>query len=246
MRFYHWWIIIMLGTVCGVQSQICLQNNCLLTKKDLSFRPSLLAKADSMQDETPMIRGRHVSRGKVFLLSFLMPGAGEYYLGDRKMAALFFGTELALWSSYFILNWYSDLKADDYTLYAIAHAGVNPRGKDHQFYVDIEAYENLIAYNDAMLQERRPQDMYPENGLYDWSWDSKASMHRFERMRLNSDRFKNAGVFMIGGVILNHLVSGIDAMRIARKSSESVQSRMHVHFAGLPEGGMQVTFWKSF
>ena len=244
MRPCYCWMILLLCVPFGVHSQH--DSRLLLGQERLSFQASLVAPADSVRAEAMESAEHQKSRGKAFLLSLLLPGAGEYYSGDRKMATLFFGTEVVLWSAYVLLNWYGDLKADDYTLYAIAHAGVNPYKKDHEFYVDIEAYDNLIAYNDAMLQERRFDDMYPENELYDWSWDSETSIRQFERMRLKSDRFKNTGALMIGGVVLNHLVSGVNAMRIAKKSSVSAQNRIRLHFAGLPEGGMRVTLWKSF
>lgn len=247
MRAYHWLIIMFLyGLFTAHGQQNGSQSDYLPNFRNASFQASLTGSTDSVRISERTVPQYGKSPGKAFLLSFMLPGAGEYYLGDRKMGAIFFGTEIALWSAYFFLNWYSDLKADDYTLYAAAHAGVDPHGKDHDYYVNIESHETIAAYNDAVLQDRRPRDMYPEGESYDWSWDSKASMRRFERMRLNSDRFKNAGLFMIGGVVLNHLVSGIDAIRIARKADRSAQNRVHLHFAGLPGGGMKISLWKTF
>jgi hypothetical protein len=189
---------------------------------------------------------KSASRGKAFLMSLILPGSGELYLGSRNMAVIFFSTEVALWSAYFLFNWISDIKADDYSLYASAHAGANVRGKPHQFFVNIEDFDNLAAYNQAMLQDRQPQLMYPEDGSYDWSWDSRASRDRFEKMRLSSDRFESAGLFVIGGVILNHLVSGIDAIRLAHKTGAAQSNPLQVRFAGLREGGMKVMVWKRF
>ncbi|MBN1782774.1 hypothetical protein JW948_16680 [bacterium] len=203
--------------------------------------------ADNESDDAP-IQVAHRSAGKAFLLSMLVPGTGEMMLGNRKMAVVFFSTELTLWTSYFLLNWFSDVRASDYRLYAASHAGIDMHGKDDQYYVDIENFTDISAYNQAMLQQRRPQLMYPENTSYDWSWDSENAMNKYRRIRINSDQFKNAGLFMIGGVVLNHLISGIDAVRIARKTpaSSSADRSVHVHVAGLPEGGVRVSLWKGF
>ena len=46
---------------------------------------------------------------KAVLLSGLVPGSGEYYLGAKKKAALFFGVEALLWGLYF--TW--DTKGND-------------------------------------------------------------------------------------------------------------------------------------
>jgi len=248
MRNYAWWPALMIVVILHHHSPAFSQQEQPIHAAVSNFHASLLPEPDSTVTESgPELQMPSKSRGKAFLFSFLVPGAGEAYLGDKKMAILFFGTEVVLWSTYILLNWYGDLKAEDYKLYAAGHAGVQPRGKNHEYFVNIEDYENLAAYNNAMLQERRPENLYPEDGSYDWSWDSKTSMDRFERMRLNSDRFRNAGTFILGGVLLNHLVSGIDAVRIARKTSVTGANRgVHVHFAGLPEGGMRVTLWKQF
>jgi hypothetical protein len=186
-------------------------------------------------------------RGKAFFMSLILPGSGELALGSRKMAVIFFSTEVALWSAYFLFNWISDIKADDYSLYAASHAGADVKGKPHQYFVDIEDFDDLAAYNQAMLQNRQPQLMYPEDGSHDWSWDSRASRDRFEKMRLSSDRFESAGLFVIGGVVLNHLVSGIDAIRLAHRNRSAQSSGLvQVRFAGLREGGMKVMVWKGF
>jgi hypothetical protein len=209
------------------------------------FHPSLLTGAARHSGIDSSLEVRFFSPGKAFLMSFAVPGAGELRLGSRKMAVIFFSTEVVLWSSYFLLQEFGGLRADDYRLYAAAHAGVSPGGKNHQFFVDVENHSSLTAYNEAMLQERRPEAMYPENGTYQWSWDNEKSMEKFKRIRIESDRFKNAGQFVIGGVILNHLVSGIDAMRIARKQVKALNP-VHASFYGLPEGGFQVVLWKCF
>ena len=212
-------IIVLTGLI--LTAGLFAQSNDNLSGAQFS-KALLVRSADADSGRTAEIKTGG-SGGKAFLMSFVLPGSGEYYLGSRKMAAIFFGTEVALWSAYFLFNWISDFKADDYKLYAAAHAGVDPKGKPHQFFVNIEDFDNLADYNQAMLQNRQPRLLYPEDGSYDWSWDSMTSRDRFEAMRLSSDRYESAGLFVIGGVVLNHLVSGIDAIRLRTDQPYAVE-----------------------
>jgi hypothetical protein len=207
-----------------------------------NFQKSLLTEADGGESNTT---GMEKSKGRAVLFSLLVPGTGEMYLGHKKMGAILISSEVALWSSYFLLNWISDIKEDDFMLYATSHAGVNSANKPHQYFVNIENYETLAAYNQAVLQRRSTRDLYPEDGTYDWNWDAEESRKKYKRMRVSSDRYKNAGLFMIGGVVLNHIVSAIDVLRIANADQQNEASKStHLYFSGMPEGGMKVSLLK--
>jgi hypothetical protein len=187
------------------------------------------------------------SRVKAFFLSLAVPGAGEYYAGSKKAARVFFGTECALWAVYGGFKSYGRSWEHDYRLYAAAHAGVvNPAGKDHDYYSNIENYMNLVDYNDAKLQQRDLRALYPEGSGYDWNWDGDESRRRFERMRIRSDRALRNSTFVIGGIALNHLISGIDAIRVTHKNTPSGGEGVKVGVAGFPEGGGMVWIVKRF
>ena len=49
-----------------------------------------------------------------------------------------------------------------------------------------------------------------------WQWDTVKHREKFESMRIQSDRLSLAGQFFIGGIILNHIVSAIDALYLYR------------------------------
>jgi hypothetical protein len=186
------------------------------------------------------------SRGKAFALSLLVPGAGEIYAGSRKSAAVFFSTECALWAVFAGFKWYSGSRLDDCRIYAAGHADADPWGKDRDFLVAMENFMTLSAYNEAKLRQRDLNALYPEGGGYEWKWDSDASRRRLERMRISSDRAGRAALFSAGGIALNHIVSGINAMRVARKVESAAEKTKpasaaaadwRVSFAGLPDGG---------
>jgi len=188
----------------------------------------------------------HSSKVKAFFFSFTLPGAGEYYAGSSKMAKVFLGSEAILWATYFSFRTYGNWKKNDYQQFAVSHAGVKLSGKDHQYFVNIENYNDIREYNDAKLRQRDAGALYPENKDYTWQWDSKSSRLRYVKLRVASDRAYNRSLFVIGGVILNHIVSGIDAIRVVRKNQGLRKSGVKVGVIGLPEGGIILTLWKVF
>ena len=188
----------------------------------------------------------HSSKAKAFFFSFILPGAGEYYAGSSKMAKIFLSSEAILWATYFSFRTYGNWKKDDYQQFAVSHAGVNLSGKDHQYFVNIENYNNIREYNDAKLRQRDPGALYPENEGYAWQWDSKTSRLKYVKLRVASDRAYNGSLFVIAGVILNHVVSGIDAIRVVRKNQNLRKNSVKVSVVGLPEGGIVLTLWKFF
>jgi hypothetical protein len=206
------------------------------------FRSELIGQ----QEESATIEGKSPSQAKAFLLSFALPGAGEYYAGSRNMATVFASTELALWATFASFRIYGNWKKTDYRLYAVAHAGVDLTGKGDDYFVHIEDYMNLIEYNDAKLQQRNVGAMYPETEFWDWNWDSEASREAYEQMRVSSDQAFNRSLIVVAGIVLNHITSGIDAVRLARGAGKSDENRTRFGFFGLPEGGMVVALSKSW
>ena len=65
-------------------------------------------------------------------------------------------------------------------------------------------------------------------------------------MRVASDKAFNRSLFVVAAIILNHISSGIDAVRIARKAGPPQENPARIGFLGLPEGGMVVSLSKSW
>jgi hypothetical protein len=181
------------------------------------------------------------SKAKAFLMSFVLPGSGEWATGAKGRAALFFGVEVTLWTTHVILKQQAISQEHDYRLFASAHAGYNPVGKDHENFVNVENYASIREYNEAKLQQRNLGAVYPEDALHSWKWDRETDRKSFEAMRARADRGRSASLFVIGGIVANHIISGIDAAWSAGRAST-----VRVGVAGLPEGGAVFLLSKSF
>lgn len=165
------------------------------------------------------------SGGKYVLLSLVLPGAGEWFLGHKGHAKFFLGTELALWAGYLGTQGYIGVLENDFHSYAAVHAGVTTGGKNDQFWIDIGNSDNIYAYNEKRLVERRLEDVYPEDDAHYWQWDSKTNRDKYNDMRFKQHDWKQRANIIIGGVILNRLVSAIDVIRLIRKEKKADNTR---------------------
>ena len=96
---------------------------------------------------------------------------------------------------------------------------------------------------EAKLQQRDPEAVYPENDEFSWQWDQINNRLKYEQMRVDSDQAYSRAVLMIGVIVVNHIVSGIDAIRVVRKAQRNpVQVGMRVRV----EGGVDLCVSKSF
>ena len=189
------------------------------------------------------------SRGRAFLYSFMVPGAGEYYLGNKTLAKTFFFTEVLLWAGYFSFEAYGDWKRDDMYTMAATHANSIIRDRPAQYYVDLGNFQDIYQYNDAKERQREFYKIYDVDDFY-WSWDSDANRRAFEKLRISSDRAHNRAVFVVGAIIANHVVSAVDAVWQSSRLSKSAQRGPHnkytLHFSTLPLETIRVTLLTSF
>lgn len=152
--------------------------------------------------------------------SLVLPGMGEFQLGQAKRGRTFLLTESILWLS--VLTCSQAAKYQDETIRSIAadHAGVDVRGKDDQYWVDIGNYVSLDEFNAEHQRWRDVDDLYNSGSEWNWSWDSKTNQKEFEARRINRDRWALSGKFLLGGIVINHVVSAIDALYLKRKLAQ--------------------------
>ena len=166
------------------------------------------------QQESPAKAGKQgefKNRGKAFISSLILPGAGEKYLGKKTLAKTFLITEITLWAGYVAFKSYGKWIRKDAITFAATHSGALTDGKPPQFLVDIGNYKDIHEYNDAKQRMYQFNKIYSSDDYY-WQWDEDKNRQKFENLRIASDRAVNRSVFMLGGIFANHLLSAIDAV----------------------------------
>ncbi len=164
------------------------------------------------------------SPGKAALLSFLLPGLGEYYVGARGWTRFFLGMEAAALASWYGNVWYAGQLETEYQTYAAQDAGVHPEGKDLQYWTAIGKYDDLYTYNEQRQRDRDFAALYPESDEYYWQWDAHENRLTYDRKRLDANQWASYEVYFQLAVVLNHIVSGINAMRLARRHNRQLEN----------------------
>ena len=165
-----------------------------------------------------------VAMGKPFelnpvLKSSLIPGWGEAVLENNKRARLFSSIELSLWTACLATYTASFHQMLQYQSFAVEHAGVDADNKDHKYWVDIGNYIDIDQHNSEHLRWRYLDEIYDESDR--WLWDNKNNMKNFESMRIRSDMLSKTGEYVIGAIIMNHLLSAIDTLYLLRLKKEN-------------------------
>lgn len=168
------------------------------------------------------------AQGIAFWQSFLVPGLGQLASGRKMAGYSFLASEAALISGLVGLRIYAGRLESDYRSFASQHAGV-PTDQEHQYYVDLGNWLDVRDYNEARLRDRSFDAMYIDPGD-SWHWDSDENRLRFKEMRIDSDDARGKALLLVGGLVLNHLFSAIEAARGASNNAD-------LSYTPLPRGG---------
>ena len=168
------------------------------------------------------------------LKSLILPGTGEYSLNFNHRGRVFSLVESTLWFSLISSVLMSDILQREFQTYAAEHANILPSGKNREFWVDIGNYESRKIFNQEHLRFREfdAVDKY-ENDEWNWDWDGATSKRKyFESLRIKSDVWALTGKFLIGGIVINHIVSAIDVLYLKNRnrSTESFTFTPYFNF----------------
>ena len=173
---------------------------------------------------------------KAMLLSMVLPGAGEYYAGNKSRFRLFLGIEGAVWSGFFGFRTYGSWKKKDYKGFAALHAGVDLEGKSDEYFENMTYYDSRDEYNQfAKLYHGDNAMIYPENDFWNWEWDNQHSKSHFRKLRNQSKSAYRKALFMVGLAALNRIVSVLDAARSVKKFNRQLGSE----FSSISQTGLK-------
>lgn len=221
-------IIISLITFAQAQDKIKIPFNSgisyLSANNDQIVKPVQNPLNFYRQNETPEMVGQK-STGLAFFLSLALPGSGEFYMERRTQTAWFLTTEILLWTGLAANSLYTDHLVEEYRIYAIQHASVNREGKDKQYWMDIGKYNSIYDYNEQRRRDRYFDAIYLDEEINFWLWDSKENRLKYDESRLRANEIANQSVYFFASIVVNHLISAVNSLRIARKHNRELADK---------------------
>ncbi len=204
------------------------------------------------------------SPSRAFLLSAAIPGTGEFYAGAKR-GLLFVAAEVAFWATYFVLHGQAEDLKEDYVEFVDSHIVFEEDSpvsstetwtledyehatqSDNWHYVYTESNGKPVNRVGKYYWDDLPQDLIDEPGGVPLSESqSLVRVEAYNKRGSMNDKFKNAKVFL-GLVILNHIVSAVDA-RIAAAIHNDRISEISLHPVASPSGylGAYLTLHRKF
>ncbi|MBK7141684.1 MAG: hypothetical protein IPH75_06365 [bacterium] len=209
-----------------------------LSALDLASRTELAWADDEFDNKKPSTKdvesraqsGDKKSLFKAGLYSALIPGLGEYYVGNRKKARIFFAADAVTWIGFASYRIYGHEKEQDYVRFAQTNANAQLENKSDEFRDLVGFYTNINEYNTfgRVFDTDRPYLVdSPENH---WQWESEADRATYRHLKNRSREAYRTSDFFIGIALVTRVVSIIDAVRDVKRYN----SRLDREFSEAP------------
>ncbi len=178
----------------------------------------------------------HRSVSKAFVYSFLVPGLGEYYVGSKWKAGLFFAADLLSWTQYYTNHTDGQDREDEFEAFADEHWSA-----DRYLVWLIETHNTTSdsSFTHSLPGEKTQQyyEMVGKWDQFEYGWDdvnraSGVSARRQQYLGMRGEannKFETARTWAMISVA-NHVLSALDAALSAKRfnSSKSTFSQINV------------------
>ncbi len=177
-------------------------------------------------DQAPIVQRESISRsaGAAFGLSLLVPGLGHRYAdgGWGKTATAHALADAGLWIALFDAGARLGNAENGFETLAAVHADAQVDGKGRGFFLNLSRFESSEEYIDQLLRDRAWNELetaqLPEN---QWAWATEEDFQRFRGLREDAEALRRRRPIYAALLAGNRLLSGIGALRAARKTNRS-------------------------
>jgi len=165
------------------------------------------------------------STGLAIVYSLLLPGMGELYADAYDSGVYFTIADGVLWGTYVGMNVYANWQKDRYISYSQTNAGVTPENKDENYYATIGEYLDIDQYNDQQAFEYNFDEMY-DTETHFWKWNTSEERKEYRNMWVSSEQTFNDVRFVVGALLLNRVISAINAVRLVSKYNNNLSQEV--------------------
>ncbi|OGV17931.1 MAG: hypothetical protein A2237_08085 [Stygiobacter sp. RIFOXYA2_FULL_38_8] len=187
------------------------------------------------------------SVGLGILYSMILPGMGELYADAYDSGKYFTIADGALWGMFTGFTLYGDWKRNNYVSFAKTNAGINLDGMESDFIANVSIYMSTDDYNRIKELNREFDQTYNAN-LYKWNWASNDKRKEFRDMWSSSEGAYNKVRFVVGALILNRIVSAINAVRLVSAYNRNLPQELswNIYFGVEDKPTLPQTFTFNF
>lgn len=179
------------------------------------------------------------STGLAILYSMILPGMGELYADAYDSGVYFTVADGVLWGTYIGMNVYGNWQQDRYITFAKNKAGITTNDKDELYYATISQYNSIEDFNDEKAFERSYSEMYSNIEKYNWEWNTNEDRKSYRQMWESSEQTFNNVRFVVGALLLNRVVSAINAVRLVSRYNNNLSQvvgwNVSVGFKNMPD-----------
>ena len=155
------------------------------------------------------------------LYSVLLPGMGELYAGRYDSGKYFTIADGVLWGTFAGFELYGNWQQNNYKSFAQSNGGVNLSGKGSDYFANIANYQSITDYNKAM-DLQGSYNLVLNTSTYYWNWENDNQRNAYKSMWSSSEQTYNNVRFVVGAMILNRLISVINAVRFVNAYNKSL------------------------
>lgn len=160
--------------------------------------------------------------GLAIIYSLILPGMGELYADAYDSGIYFTVADAIFWGGVAGLNIYGNWKEDSYRSFAQSNGKANLDGKDEKYFADIGIYTDIYQYNKVQELSRNFDAIYDESTHF-WQWKDNAQRSEYRQMWTSSENAFNNVRFAVGALILNRVVSAINAVRMVSAYNKRIE-----------------------
>ncbi|MFH0734666.1 MAG: hypothetical protein V1773_06405 [bacterium] len=157
--------------------------------------------------------------------SLLLPGMGELYAGDYGIGKYLTAADGVFWGALIGFNAYGKWQEDNYKSFAASTGGVDNNNKDEDFYARVGVYMGVEQYNREQDLNRDYSKRYNTQTHY-WGWETNEQRKEYRNLWTSSEQAYNNVRFAVGALILNRVVSIINAVRLVNKHNRNLNTEL--------------------
>jgi len=175
------------------------------------FGGGLQPVIEDEENDGPSDLGTKVKAG---VFSAILPGAGQFYNGQRKKAYIMAGVEAAIWTAFFVFDTQGDNRMESAEEYAGIYAGTAGQHAN-SYWQNVGRHMDSDSYNDARMREARALQETPSglvSGGDTWQWVNDDRRRDFTKIRADGNSAYDRRDFMILFAVVNRAVSVVDAV----------------------------------